>query len=95
VAKMNLNQSSHCWRGCVETRATHSHIFWQFPLLDNFWKSIFTYISKVMNVELIRDPLVAILGVKPVGVHSRKKMYLLQMLLIAAKKAISIKWLKN
>uniref|UniRef100_A0A3P8XXY2 Reverse transcriptase zinc-binding domain-containing protein n=1 Tax=Esox lucius TaxID=8010 RepID=A0A3P8XXY2_ESOLU len=90
-----ISMENNSWRGCGETRATHSHIFWQCPMLDNFWKSIFTYINKVMNVELIRDPLVAILGVKPVGVHSRKNMYLLQILLIAAKKAITIKWLKN
>uniref|UniRef100_A0A8C1HQQ8 Uncharacterized protein n=2 Tax=Cyprinus carpio TaxID=7962 RepID=A0A8C1HQQ8_CYPCA len=79
---MNPNQSSQCWRGCGETMATHSHIFWQCPLLDNFWKSIFTYINKVLNVDLIRDPLIAILGIKPVVIHSRKKMYLLQILLI-------------
>lgn len=48
-----------------------------------------------MNVDLIRDPLIAILGIKPVVIHSRKKMYLLQILLIAAKKAITIKWLKK
>lgn len=95
VAKMNPNQSSQCWRGCGETMATHSHIFWQCPLLDNFWKSIFTYINKVLNVDLIRDPLIAILGIKPVVIHSGKKMHLLQILLIAAKKAITIKWFKN
>uniref|UniRef100_A0AAY5K799 Uncharacterized protein n=1 Tax=Esox lucius TaxID=8010 RepID=A0AAY5K799_ESOLU len=59
VAKMNPNQSSHCWKG-------------------------------LMNVEMITDPLVAILGVKPVGVHSRKNIYLLQILLIATNKFIDI-----
>ena len=74
---------------------THSHIFWQCPLLDDFWKSIFTFINKVLNVKMLRDPLVAILGMKPVVIHSRKKMYLLQILLLAAKKTIKIKWLKK
>lgn len=39
--------------------------------------------------------MIAILGVKPVEIHSRKNIYLLQILLAAAKKAITIKWLKK
>ena len=95
LAKMNLNQPSERWRECGETMATHSHIFWQCPLLDNFWKSVFAYINYVLNVELIRDPQVAILWIKPVVIHSRKNMYLLQILMVAAKKTITIKWLKK
>ncbi len=53
--------------------ATHLHIFWQCPLLDNFWKLIFTTVNKVLDVELVRDPLIAFLGIKPVVIRSRKK----------------------
>ena len=92
---MNLNQPSERWRECGETMATHSHIFWQCPLLENIWQSVFAYINKVLNVELIRDPLIAILGMKPVVIHCRKDMYLLQILLVAANKTITIKWLEK
>jgi len=36
VAKRNPNQSSHCWRGCGETMATHSHIFLAMPIVRSF-----------------------------------------------------------
>ena len=91
VAKMNLNQSSQ-FCGVVERQWLLIHILFGNAHL---WKSIFTYINKVLNVELIRDPLIAILGMKPVVIHCRKDMYLLQILLVAANKTITIKWLEK
>ena len=72
--------------GRGETMATHLHTFWQCPLLDNLWKSIFTTVNKVLD-----DPLIAILWMKPDVINSRKRTYLLQIL-TAAKKAITIRW---
>ncbi len=95
MAKMNSNQKSTCWRGCGETIANYSHIFWQCPLLDNFWKSIFAIVNKALQIELPRDPLIAILGMKPEVILNRKMMYILQIVLIAAKKAITLRWLKQ
>lgn len=89
VAKMNPKQSSTYWRGCRETKATYLHIFWQWPLLDNFLKPIFTTVNKVLDVKLIRDPLTAILEMKLHVNHCRKRQYLLQILLTVAKKAIN------
>jgi hypothetical protein len=51
LAKMNLNQPSQRWRECGETMATHSHIFWQCPLLENIWQSVFAYINKVLMLN--------------------------------------------
>ena len=55
---------------------THPHVFWQCPLLDNL-KINFTTANKVFDVEMVRDPLIAILGMKTVMIQRRTKMYLL------------------
>ncbi len=49
----------------------------------------------VFQVNLPRDPLIAILGVKTDLIKSEKRRYLLQILLAAAKKNITIKWLQK
>lgn len=42
--------------------------------------------------DLARETLIAILGVKIVMIYSRKKMYLLHILFIAVKRAITVRW---
>lgn len=42
--------------------------------------------------DLASEPLIAILGVKAAMIYSRKKMYLLHILFIAVKRAITVRW---
>ena len=55
----------------------HLHICWQCPLLDNFWKWIFTTVNRVLNVELVRDPLIANPGMKPQVIYNMKGFQIL------------------
>ena len=52
-------------------------------------------VNKALKVDLVRNPLIAILGMKPDITFNRKRMYILQIILIAAKKAITLRWLKQ
>lgn len=94
VTKINLALTGNCWRGCGEL-GNHLHIFWSCPKLNGFWESIFQTISKVFGVIFPRNPQIAILGVIPETVESRNHVYLLQILLASAKKAITSNWLKK
>lgn len=46
----------------------------------------------MLVTDLAREPLIAICGVKLVMIYSRKKMYLLHILFIAVKRAITVRW---
>uniref|UniRef100_A0A671KX02 Uncharacterized protein n=1 Tax=Sinocyclocheilus anshuiensis TaxID=1608454 RepID=A0A671KX02_9TELE len=92
VAKFNSSQSSACWRECGE-QATHTLIFWECPILVPYWTNVFGFINTIFQVP--RDPLIAILGVKTDLIKSEKRRYLLRILLVAAKKNITIKWLQR
>ncbi len=63
--------------------------------MDKFWCEILDLLDKVFVFSLPRDPLLAILGVIPEAGMSRKKIYLLHILFAAAKKAITLNWLKK
>lgn len=95
LSKIDPSRSSACWRECGEESANHTHVFWGCPLLDNFWKAIFDLLDKIFGFQLPRDPLLVILGAIPEAMVSRKKIYLLHILLAAAKKAITLSWLKK
>uniref|UniRef100_A0A672PQX1 Uncharacterized protein n=1 Tax=Sinocyclocheilus grahami TaxID=75366 RepID=A0A672PQX1_SINGR len=95
VAKFNSSKSSACWRECGEQVTTRIHIFWEGLILVPYWTNVFGFINKHFQVNLPRDPLVAILGVKTDLIKSEKTRYLLQILLVAAKKNITMKWLQR
>ena len=94
MAKMNSNQTSMCWRGCNENIATHLNIFWQCPLLANFWKSIFVTEQSTRSWSG-KKPSDSYSWDEPDITFNRKRMYILQIILIAAKKAITLRWLKQ
>lgn len=89
LSKIDTSQTSACWREGGEQSANHT------PLLDNFWREILDLSDKIFLFSLPRDPLLTILGAIHEAVTSWKKIYLLHILLAAAKKAITLNWLKK
>merc|ERR1712082_145103 len=83
----------HMGRECGEQIGTHTHIFWTCPKLLQFWSAVFNDINRVFDTRLPLEFKTAILGVIPAGFEGRKKVYLLQIMLAAAKKLITINWL--
>lgn len=94
ISTMSQSHSSSCWRNCGAHTANHTHIFWFCPKLKIFWGEVFDALKEVFQQDIPRDPAVALLGVTPKGLDGRSKKYLLNILLTAALKCITIRWLK-
>ena len=94
VAKMGPTHSNKCWRSCGAHIGNHLHIFWACPKLRPFWDEVYKVLAVVFHVNIPKDPLIAVLGVKPQVIEGRATNYLLQILLTAAIKCITINWLK-
>ena len=75
--------------------ATHIHIFWTWPKLSAYWREVFEALEFVFQQNIPREPTVALLGMIPEGLEGRAKKYLLNVLLTAALKSITIRWLKS
>lgn len=82
-----------CWRGCKDNDANHFHIFWSCPKIHVFWKNIYVYLQQLFGKQISLSCLVLYLGDIPAGMMSSDK-YLLKILTVAAKKAITRKWLQ-
>ena len=94
VARMGSTHSSSCWRNCGAHSANHTHIFWSCPKLRVYWKEVFDALEVVFQLNIPREPTVALLGMIPEGVVGRAKKYLFNILITAALKSITIRWLK-
>ncbi len=82
------------WRTSSHTRSILA------PVLAPYWTNVFGFINKKILVNFPSvDPLIATLGVKTYLIKSgekvKKRRYLLGILLVAAKKNITINWLQR
>lgn len=94
TAKMGPKHSSSCWRNCEIHISNHTHIFWLCSKLSAFWREVFDTLKEVFQQDIPQDPIVALLGLIPEGLDGMAKKYLLNILLTAALKCITIRWLK-
>uniref|UniRef100_A0A3P8SZA0 Reverse transcriptase domain-containing protein n=1 Tax=Amphiprion percula TaxID=161767 RepID=A0A3P8SZA0_AMPPE len=94
LSKLGPAHSSTCWRNCATQIGNHTHIFWTCTKLKTFWEDVFKALEMIFHQKFTKDPTVALLGLTPVGIDGRAKKYLLQILITAALKCITIKWLK-
>jgi len=93
VAKLGPTYSNLCWRNCGRA-ANHTHIFWLCPKLNAYWGEVFDALKQICQQDIHMTPTVALLGAIPEGLDGRAKKYLLNILLTAALKGITIRWLK-
>ena len=91
--KFDRNRSNLCWRNCQQI-GDHTHIFWDCPVLKTFWTGIQTEIHSILKVNLPLNPLYYILDLVPDGAMDKKKAHLVSILLLIARKMITICWLK-
>ena len=94
TAKWVLTTSDKCWRNCGPQNGNHTHIFWSCPKLSIFWNEVLDALREIFHQNIPNDPRVVLLGSIPEGFEGRAKIYLLQILLGAAIKCITIRWLK-
>ena len=71
MAKIKNSGDSRCWRGCGE-RGTPLHCWWDCRLVQPLWKSVWRFLRK-LDIVLLEDPAIPLLGIYPEDVPSGKK----------------------
>uniref|UniRef100_A0A3P9KVM4 Reverse transcriptase domain-containing protein n=1 Tax=Oryzias latipes TaxID=8090 RepID=A0A3P9KVM4_ORYLA len=94
ISKYDKNKSDLCWRKCNKI-GDHTHIFWDCPVLIPYWQGIQNIIKVITQVNLPLNPLYYIIGTLPEEGIEKKKVKLIQILLLVAKKMITRSWLKT
>lgn len=82
--------SDLCWRGCGE-KVTHTHVWWQRPLIRPFWSSILHWIKVIQGSEVPNDQWVVLFNCRGESVGRYKNSITLH-LLNAAKGLIPRFW---
>ena len=93
--KRHFTNQSDCWRLCGETLANHFHVFWSCPSVVPFWRSVHSVLEEVFGVDIPFDfNTMYFVDLKNLQLRKRDE-YLMRVLLVASKKAITKKWLTN
>lgn len=69
-----------------------SFFFWDCPVIQGFWKRVKEETGKILQVNSPLDPLIFPLGAIPKETYSSDQRYMLQILLLIAKKMITVNW---
>ena len=93
TSKFDRSKTNLCWRECHQI-GDHTHIFWDCPKLGNYWGGIRKELFSILNIDLPLTPQFYIIGVLPKGRWEKKKLYLLRVLILIARKMITLSWLK-
>jgi hypothetical protein len=70
MAKMKNSGDSRCWQGCGE-RGTLLH-WWDCKLVQPLWKSVWRFL-RTLDIVLLEDPSIPLLGIYPEDVPTGKK----------------------
>lgn len=87
------NTSRQCWRGCGMI-GDHTHIFWDCPIISNYWQNVQKEINTCFQIGIPLEPLYFILGVLPDDLAENDETDLLRTLLLIANKVITSLWLQ-
>ena len=71
MAKIKNSGDSRCWQGCGE-RGTLLHCWWDCKLVQPLWKSVWRFLRK-LDIILLEDPALPLLGIYPEDVPTGKK----------------------
>jgi hypothetical protein len=71
MAKIKNSGDSRRWQGCGD-RGTLLHCWWDCKLVQPFWKSVWRFLKK-LDIVLLEDPAIPLLGVYTEDVSTGKK----------------------
>ena len=71
MAEFKNSGDSRCWRGCGE-RGILLHCWWDCNLVQPLWKSVWQFLRK-LDIVLMEDPAIPLLGIYPEDVSTGKK----------------------
>ena len=93
--KSKYSIQSDCWRSCGESFADHFHIFWSCPSVVPFWRGVHSVLEAVFGVAIQFDfKTMYLTDIQELHL-SKQDQYLIRILLVTSKKAITKKWLTN
>lgn len=84
--------SNKCWRKCGLV-GDQTHIFWDCPFIQCFWNDVKGIVENLLKINSSLDPSTFLLDIFPDGLSHDQK-FLLHLLLMTARKMITISWLK-
>ena len=87
------NSTNKCWRNCGMV-GDHTHIFWDCPKIQAFWKNVKGELENILETHIPMDPLLFLLEVLPDHMLTTDQCYILHVLLMVARKIITINWMK-
>ena len=100
MGKIKNSGNSICWQGFGE-RGTLLHCWWDCKLVQPLWKSVWRFLRK-LDVVLLEDPAIPLLGIYPEDVPTGKKdtcstMFIAALFIIARswKEPLIEKWLQK
>lgn len=82
----------YCWRRCGMV-GDHSHIFWDCPKILSFWLEIKNEIDKIMGINITLTQSQFLFDLAPDGSYNRNQKHLLHILLMTARKMVTVKWM--
>ena len=71
MGKIKNSDNSRFWQGCGE-RGTLLHCWWDCRLVQPLWKSDWQFLRK-LDIVLLEDPAIPLLGIYPEDVPTGKK----------------------
>jgi hypothetical protein len=71
MAKIKNSGDSTCWQGSRE-RGTVLRCWWDCKLVQPLWKSVWRFLRK-LDILLLEDPAIPLLGIYPEDVPTSKK----------------------
>lgn len=86
------SMSDKCWRNCGLI-GDQTHIFWDCPNIYGFWKDVKGILEDLLKVNISFDSQTFLLDIFPDNL-SQDQSFLLHLLLMMARKMITICWLK-
>lgn len=94
IKQLQKGQTSYgkCWRECGNAQADHFHVFWDCPIIHSFWQDIMVKINSILGFEIKFDFCTIYLGDISSTINVTDN-YLIKIMLVASKKAITRKWL--
>ena len=73
----------------------HSHVFWLCPKITTFWEDVHLVICRILGYGVSKSCTLLYLGVITGNVVLKDDRYILKIMLVACKKAITRKWYKT
>ena len=90
MVKINKTGNNKCWKGCGE-RGTLLYCWWECELVQPLWKTVWRFL-KELKIELLYEPAMALLGVRPKDTDVMKRRDTCTPLFVVAMFTIAKLW---